>query len=150
MQAQFMGDVCISDKITTVPRLFSEHLTQNENKHQIMNVHTKWKCLIPILSGLVKYQLFQARKRQSYKSLICVSGKITTVPILVSHSYSPFPPDSHVNLFTTPSAGCMFPGDMWSWQTLLPIKNFFCVGYCLHFFILDLRYQYYDIHIIYS
>ena len=26
-----------------------------ENKHQIMNVHTKWNCLIPILSTLVKY-----------------------------------------------------------------------------------------------
>ena len=46
-------------KITTVPRLFLEHLFQNENKHQIMNVHTKWNCLIPILSGLVKYCLFQ-------------------------------------------------------------------------------------------
>ena len=45
----------ISDKITTVPRLFSEHSLQDENKHQIMNVHTKWNCLIPILSGLVKY-----------------------------------------------------------------------------------------------
>ena len=47
--------VAISGKITTVPRLFSEHLLQDENKHQIMNVHTKWNCLIPILSGLVKY-----------------------------------------------------------------------------------------------
>ena len=47
--------VAISDKITTAPRLFSEHSLQNENKHQIINVHTKWNCLIPILSGLVKY-----------------------------------------------------------------------------------------------
>ena len=47
--------MCISGKITTVPRLFSEHSLQNENKHQIMNVHTEWNCLIPILSGLVKY-----------------------------------------------------------------------------------------------
>ena len=31
--------MCISDNITTIPRLFSEHLLQNENKHQIMNVH---------------------------------------------------------------------------------------------------------------
>ena len=45
----------LSDKITTVPRLFSEHSLQNENKHQIMNVHTKWNCLIPILFSLVKY-----------------------------------------------------------------------------------------------
>ena len=41
--------------ITTVPRLLSEHSFQNEKKHQIMNVHTKWNCLIPILSSLVKY-----------------------------------------------------------------------------------------------
>ena len=48
--------ISISGKITTVRGLFSEHsLQQNENKHQIMNVHTKWNCLIPILSGLVKY-----------------------------------------------------------------------------------------------
>ena len=47
--------MCIGGKITTVPRLFSEYLLQDENKHQIMNVQTKWNCLIPILSGLVKY-----------------------------------------------------------------------------------------------
>ena len=47
--------MCISGKITTVPRLFSEHLLQDENKYQIMNVQTKWNCLIPILAGLVKY-----------------------------------------------------------------------------------------------
>ena len=45
----------VCGKITTVPRLFSEHSLQNENKHQVMNVHTKWNCLIPILFGLVKY-----------------------------------------------------------------------------------------------
>ena len=39
----------------TIARLFSEHLLQDENKHQIMNVQTKWNCLIPILSSLVKY-----------------------------------------------------------------------------------------------
>ena len=44
-----------SGKITTIPRLFSEHSLKNKNKHQIMNVHTKWNCLIPILSSLVKY-----------------------------------------------------------------------------------------------
>ena len=42
-------------KSQPVPRLFSEHSLQNENKHQIMNVHAKWNCFIPILSGLVKY-----------------------------------------------------------------------------------------------
>jgi len=52
-----------SGKNTTVPRLFSDQLLQNENKHQTMNVHTKWNCLIPILSTLVKYYLFQAWKR---------------------------------------------------------------------------------------
>ena len=47
--------MCISGKITTVQKLFSEHLLQDENKHHIMNVHTNWNCLIPILFGLVKY-----------------------------------------------------------------------------------------------
>ena len=47
--------VYVSGKITTIPGLFSEHLLQDKNKHQIMNVHMKWNCLIPILSGLVKY-----------------------------------------------------------------------------------------------
>ena len=37
-----------SDKTTTAPRLVSEHLMKNENKHQIMNVHIKCSCLIPI------------------------------------------------------------------------------------------------------
>ena len=37
-------------------RLFSEHSAQkSKNKHQIMNEHTKWNCLIPILFSLVKY-----------------------------------------------------------------------------------------------
>ena len=27
---------------------------KNENKHQIMNVHTEWNCLIPILSTLAQ------------------------------------------------------------------------------------------------
>ena len=53
------SSMCISGKITTISRLFSEHLTQNENKDEIMNVHTKWNCLIPILSGLDKYWQFQ-------------------------------------------------------------------------------------------
>ena len=47
--------LCRSGKITTAPRLFSEHSLKNENKHQIMNVHTKWNCLIPILMSLVEY-----------------------------------------------------------------------------------------------
>ena len=37
-----------SGKIMTTPRLFSEHSLQNENKHQIMNVHTEWNCLTPV------------------------------------------------------------------------------------------------------
>ena len=49
----------MSGKVMTLPRLFSEHSLQIENKHQIMNVHTKWNCLIPILSTLVKYYSFQ-------------------------------------------------------------------------------------------
>ena len=47
--------MCISGKITNVQKLFSENLLQDENEHQIMNVQTKWNCLIPILSGLVNY-----------------------------------------------------------------------------------------------
>ena len=47
--------VLLSGKITTVPKLFSEHLLQDENKPQIMNVQSKWNCLIPILSCLFKY-----------------------------------------------------------------------------------------------
>ena len=50
----------LSDKIITAPRLFSKHFIRNENKHQIMNVHTKWNCLIPILSSLDKNYLFQS------------------------------------------------------------------------------------------
>ena len=45
-------------KITTVQILVSEDLLQNGNKHQIMNVHTKWSGLIPILSILIKHFLF--------------------------------------------------------------------------------------------
>ena len=37
-----------------------QNTIRNENKYQIMNVHTKWNCLIPILSGLDKNYLFQA------------------------------------------------------------------------------------------
>ena len=55
--------ICRSGKITTTPRLFSKHSLKKEKKKQrILNVHTKWNCLIPILSSLVKYYLFQARK----------------------------------------------------------------------------------------
>jgi len=57
-----LGPFHIRGKITSLPRLISEHLLQNENKHQIMNVHIKWKCLIPILSSLVRYYWFQAWK----------------------------------------------------------------------------------------
>ena len=39
-----------------------------------MNVHTKWNCLIPILSALVKYYLFQARKRYRGGSGFCARG----------------------------------------------------------------------------
>ena len=49
------GVTRVSGKITTVSRLFAEHSLQNENKHQIMNVHTKWNCFLPFLSSLVNY-----------------------------------------------------------------------------------------------
>ena len=51
----YKSPMCRGGKITTISRLFSEHLLQDENKHQIMNVHTKWNYLIPIFSGLVKF-----------------------------------------------------------------------------------------------
>ena len=75
--------MCIGGKITTVPRLFSEHLLQDENKHPFMNVNTKCNCLIPILSGLVKYCCFRD-ENVSHKSPMCIGGKITTVPRLFS------------------------------------------------------------------
>ena len=73
-----------SGKITTAPRLVSEYLIKKVNKHQIMNVHTKWKCLVPILSSLVMYYLFQATENVSSIWLIMTSGKITTAPRLIS------------------------------------------------------------------
>ena len=50
----------IVDKITNPPKLYLKVLLFNENKHQIMNVHIKWNCLIPSLSTLVEFYLFQA------------------------------------------------------------------------------------------
>ena len=37
-------------------------LMNEKKKHQIMNVHMKWNCLMPNLSSLVKYFHFQACK----------------------------------------------------------------------------------------
>ena len=76
--------MCIGGKITTVPRLFSEHLLQDENKHQIMNVQTKWNCLIPIL--IYEWSIISCFREEnvSHKSPMCISGKITTVPRLFS------------------------------------------------------------------
>ena len=50
--------------------------------HQIMSVHTKWNCLIPILSGLVKYCF----KSENFgcKRRLHVSSKITTILRLIS------------------------------------------------------------------
>ena len=49
-----------------------------------MNVHIKWNCLIPILSGLVKISCFR-EENVSHKSPMCIHiGKITTVPRLFS------------------------------------------------------------------
>ena len=47
--------VITSDKITNPPKLYSKIGHFNENKHQIMNVHIKWNCLIPGLSTLVEF-----------------------------------------------------------------------------------------------
>ena len=77
-----------SGKITSVPTLFSEHLHQMKNKHQIMNVHIKWDYLIPILSSLVKYYVPISGLKLLVTSIryvyIARSGKITTEPKLFS------------------------------------------------------------------
>ena len=69
----------ISGKITTVPRLFFEHLLQNENTHQIMNLHTKWDYLIPIFSSSFRDEIV------SYKCPI--RGKITTISRLLTEHF---------------------------------------------------------------
>ena len=69
----------VSGKITTIPRLYN---TPKWKQHQVMNVHTKWNCWIPILISLVKY-CFRP-ETVSYKWLICICGKITTIPGLFS------------------------------------------------------------------
>ena len=85
----------IRGKITSVPRLFSEHLHQMKNKHQIMNVHIKWDCLIPILSSLYSQVLpISGLKWVSNSPMLCVQvsdtlkssvqSKITSVPRLFS------------------------------------------------------------------
>ena len=75
--------MCIGGKITTVPKLFSEHLVQDENKHQIMNVQTKWNCLIPICLVWSNISFFRD-ENVSHKSPMCIGGKITTVQRLFS------------------------------------------------------------------
>ena len=52
--------VIISDKITNPPKLYSKIWLFNENQNQIVNVQIKWNCLIPSLSTLVEFYLFQA------------------------------------------------------------------------------------------
>ena len=47
---------------TTLGAIFKTLNPKWKKKHQIMNVHTKWNCLIPILFSLVKYFSFQAWK----------------------------------------------------------------------------------------
>ena len=68
--------MCIGGKITTVPRLFSEHSLQDENKHQIMNVHTKWNCLIPILSGFNWSSLSVCDMNGSFQTTVGVHRKV--------------------------------------------------------------------------
>jgi len=52
---------------------------------QIMNVHIKRNCLIPILSTLVKYYVFQTWKQLQVTD--STSAKITTVPRLFSEHF---------------------------------------------------------------
>ena len=75
--------ICRSGKITTAPKLFSDYSLKNTNKHQIMNVHTKWNCLIPFCSVWSGISCFRP-ENISYKKPICRSGKITTAPRLFS------------------------------------------------------------------
>ena len=75
-----------SGKITTTPRLVSIHLIKNENKHLIVNVHTKWNCLIPILSTMGMYYLFQPENVSSNWPIM-TSGEITTAPRVVSEHF---------------------------------------------------------------
>ena len=72
-----------SGKITTAPRLVSEYLIKKENKHQIMNVHTKWNCLIPICPVWSCITCFSSENVSSNWPIM-TSGKITTAPRLVS------------------------------------------------------------------
>jgi len=52
-----------------VPKQLSEHTkSKKEKKNQIMSVHTKWSWLIPVLSSLVEYYLFQTSFRSEYVS----------------------------------------------------------------------------------
>ena len=78
--------MCIGGKITTVPRLFSEHLLQDENKHQIMNVHTKWNCLIPILSDVMGLRLASHTIPTPALWTNLVVCKSQTQPSLVNHT----------------------------------------------------------------
>ena len=76
------------------PRLVSEHLIKNENKHLIMNVHTKWNCLIPTLSSLIMYYLFQHSARLNYRlnwlfvllnyvGVVWQKSRVFMIPVLV-------------------------------------------------------------------
>jgi len=47
---------------STIPTLISEGLLHKWNQHHNVNLHIKWNCLIPILSTLAKYCLFQGWK----------------------------------------------------------------------------------------
>ena len=48
---------------------------------RVMNVHTEWNCLMPILSSLVKYYLFRL-EYVSYNWWLHMCGKIATIPWL--------------------------------------------------------------------
>ena len=73
----------ISGNNTTVPRLISEHFLQNENKHQIMNVHTKWNCLIPIFVYFGQVLAVPGPKTLVTSDRYC-KWYNTTVPRLIS------------------------------------------------------------------
>ena len=59
-------------------KLLSDHPkhkeTTTKNKHQIMSVHTKWNCLIPVLSNWSSISCFRS-ENVSCKRRLHRSGK---------------------------------------------------------------------------
>ena len=75
--------VLASGKIRTVPRLFSEHLHQDEKNFRLWMYTlngTVWYLFCLVWSSISCFR----DENVSHKSLMCISGKTTTVPKLFS------------------------------------------------------------------